>query len=46
MTEIIGAVIIVAIIYVLVKPGSKAPQAVVTISKAFASLISSAIGPR
>lgn len=44
MYELIGSVIIVALIFVLIRPGSKGPAAVTGFGHAFASVITTAIG--
>ena len=44
MAEIIASVILVAMIFVLVKPGSKGPAAVQSFGHAFAAIITTAIG--
>jgi hypothetical protein len=44
MAEIISSIIIVAIIFALIRPGSKGPDAVVSFGHAFAAIITTAIG--
>ena len=44
MYELIGSIIIVAMIFVLVRPGSKGPAVITGFGHAFASVITTAIG--